>query len=769
MIRLSQYSALVVALALSASIASGQPTLPDTAPWPDRGDPAATMVEGLHRFLDRELAASPDRRTERWQRENEKEPNPERGRQAHRERLAAILGLGDTRVSPPRMEIVTSADAPGPLVAHEKFKIHAVRWDVYDDVRAEGLLIEPTGAATANVILIPDVDTVPEALLGLAPGLPPEAQLARLLGASGCRVLVPTLLDRGSTFSGHAHVRKTNLSHREWIWRMAFEAGRQPIGFEIDIVRAGLDWLAREGEPKRPLGLVGYGEGGRVALYTSALDDRVQSAWIAGAFGARERLWSEPIDRDLFGILNAFGDAEIAALIAGRSLLIEPCRGPEVAGSTPPERGRSDAAPGALRSPENPKEEFDRAVRLAGSGAEPWTLLPSDPTRSWNQDDRARSEFLQALTGSDAGNDPGPPHASAPLPDATARMGRLVRSLEAHTQRRLRLSELRRYDLWKSADASSVEAWEKTTAPLRERFHDAVLGRLNLPTEAPSVRTVLIREDDQTRAYAVEITLAPDVVASGVLLLPTDLKADERRPVVVCQHGLEGRPDPIIDPTQKSPYHGFGDALARRGYIVYAPQNPYTGNDRFRQLQRKLHPLGLSLFSVIVEQHRATLSWLKTLPNVDPARIAFYGLSYGGKTAMRVPAILPDYCLSICSADFNEWVVKCTNLDRGLSYLYTIEYDMYEWNLASGFNYAEMAGLIAPRPFLVERGHDDGVAPDEWIGYEFAKVKRTYDRLGLGDRCGIAYFNGPHEIDGTATFRFLAKHLNWPRGAAPLR
>ena len=54
---------------------------------------------------------------------------------------------------------------------------------------------------------------------------------------------------------------------------------------------------------------------------------------------------------------------------------------------------------------------------------------------------------------------------------------------------------------------------------------------------------------------------------------------------------------------------------------------------------------------------------LETLPNVDPKRIAFYGLSYGGKTAMRVPAIEKRYCLSICSADFNEWVGKNVSVD----------------------------------------------------------------------------------------------------------
>ena len=267
------------------------------------------------------------------------------------------------------------------------------------------------------------------------------------------------------------------------------------------------------------------------------------------------------------------------------------------------------------------------------------------------------------------------------------------------------------------------------------------------------------------RGYGVEIPVWPGVAASGILLVPKDIKPGERRPVIVCQHGLEGRPEDTVDPAIESVYHAFGAQLADRGYIVYAPQNPYIGVDHFRTLQRKANPLKLSLFSIIIRQHERTLEWLASRPEVDAKRIGFYGLSYGGKSAMRIPAALPGYCLSICSADFNEWVVKCTNLDRTLSYMYTIEYDMYEFALAERFNYAEMAALIAPRPFMVERGHDDGVAPDEWVFYEYAKVKRLYDRLGLGHRTGMALFNGGHQIDGKETFRFLATHLDWPRGA----
>ena len=62
-------------------------------------------------------------------------------------------------------------------------------------------------------------------------------------------------------------------------------------------------------------------------------------------------------------------------------------------------------------------------------------------------------------------------------------------------------------------------------------------------------------------------------------------------------------------------------------------------------------------------------------------------------------------------------------------------------------NYAEMAALIAPRPFMVERGHFDGVAPDETVAYEFAKVRNLYSaKLGIGNKTRIEWFVGPHTI-----------------------
>lgn len=77
------------------------------------------------------------------------------------------------------------------------------------------------------------------------------------------------------------------------------------------------------------------------------------------------------------------------------------------------------------------------------------------------------------------------------------------------------------------------------------------------------------------------------------------------------------------------------------------------------------------------------------------------------------------------------------------------------------FNYAEMVALLAPRLFLVECGHWDGVAPDEWAVYEYAKVRRLYDTLEIDDRTDIEFFDDLHKINGERTVEFLHRHLGW--------
>jgi len=207
--------------------------------------------------------------------------------------------------------------------------------------------------------------------------------------------------------------------------------------------------------------------------------------------------------------------------------------------------------------------------------------------------------------------------------------------------------------------------------------------------------------------------------------------------------------------------------LAERGFVTFAPHNLYKGEDRYRWLDRKANTVGATLFSFIIAQHDQILRWLDTLPFVDGGRIAFYGLSYGGETAVRVPTILEKYSLSICSGDFNQWTRKVAATDQPFSFMRTIEWEMPYWNLGHTFDYGEMAYLMAPRPFMVERGHLDLVGRDRWVAHEYAKVRWLYAQLGIADRTEIEFFQGGHSINGQRTFDFLHKHLDWPKKESP--
>ncbi|MEN9677205.1 MAG: Dipeptidyl aminopeptidase 4 [Verrucomicrobiota bacterium] len=767
---LRRFGRPLAAFGMLASVLA-QP-LPGTAELtgaPDQ-DRAADMVDGLRTYLDRTAAQSAGGRDRIW-----RNPSDSSGRfESNRTRLRAILGLQDPRDERAKVSlrhVIPSATAVPPASAEigrgRGYRIFPATWTVFRGVEGEGLLLVPDGTARADVIAVPDCEWTPEQFVGLTPGLGASEQLARLCAEQGCRVLVPSLIGRDSTFAGNPGVRSTRHSQRETLWRAGYEMGHTPITYDLHKILAAADWLqaTRPTNATAPasthppaLALVGYGEGGLLALYAAAADTRFTAAWVGGYFGPRERLWEEPLDRNLFGLLKEFGDAEIAALVAPRPLFLEAGRYPERILTD--EHGGS---PGRLGRPEPAAvvAEHERLKQIVGTAAGQLQMSPPEIVGA------SLGSFLATVAGAGSGAaaDSVPdPARTGTLPDPADRTLRQYRQILEDTQWLMGEGEYVRREFWKTADLKSLAAFTNSATVYRSYFHSNVVGILPPASLPPNPRTRLLGETNGVRRYEVLLEVHRDVMAYGILCVPADLKPGERRPVVVCQHGLEGRPADISDPTINSPYyHQYGLRLAERGFITFAPQNPYIGVTKFRQVLHRAQPLGLTLWSFIVRQHEVITDWLAAQPFVDPQRIAFYGLSYGGKTAMRVPVLVDRYCLSICSADYNEWIWKNVSSRSPYSYLWTSEYDMPEWNMGNTFNYAELSWLILPRPFMVERGHDDGVAPDEWVAYEYAKTRRHYVKLGLADRTEIEFFDGPHSIHGVGTFDFLHRHLNWPK------
>jgi len=793
--RFAALSLFVLTAVLASPLAADDrfpAVLPGTKPLTIKQPLHEVMVAGINRFAERELQLSVERRRKLWNRDYRNRKAYETSVAENRERLKTYLGVVDPRVKEPRFEVMTTLpektkSAP---VARGRIEATYIRWKVLRGVTAEGLLLNPDGPVKARVIAIPDADWTPEEF----------ATSMRMLAVDGCQIVIPTIIDRKATHSGHPDVAFTNQPHREFIYRMAFEMGRHIIGYEVQKVLAAVDafqGLNKRSKTDLPIAVVGVGEGGLLALYSSAIDPRIDGTVVSGYFRPRTRIWEEPIYRNVWGHLTEFGDADLAGLIAPRRLIIQPFKAPTVDGPPKPESGRrGGAAPGKIQIPSllTVQEEFLPAHAHYAKLKAPDNIR-YDISGIGRGPVGAGRQLIQSLgiKPNDVGSKPAPLKFSKVDPadslfNPAKRHERQFRELVRFTQDLLRQSARVRDRYWSDAKRTSLKDWMTTSRKYRKAVWEDMIGRLPDPTMPPNVRTRRILDKPKFVGYEVVIDVYPDVIATGILLLPKDLKPGEKRPVVVCQHGLEGTPMDTITTDPKSrayrPYKGFSSALANRGFIVYAPQNPYKGRDKFRVIQRKSNPLKRSLFSYIIPQHQRTLQWLATLPNVDPKRIAFYGLSYGGKTAVRVPPILvppeyrgdeppgsrkadapksPGYCLSICSADFNEWVKKNTSSEDRYSYIFTGEYEIFEWNMGHTANYAELSYLMTPRPFMVERGHDDGVAPDEWVAWEYAKVRRHYVKLGLGDKTEIEFFNGPHTINGKGTFAFLHRHLRWPQ------
>lgn len=761
---ISTTAACWATLALMHALPETEPapieTLAGTQPieWPE-SDLSGRLMIGAHKFVESRIKGANGKRRE-IKFDDEK-------RSELRTELQTILGVVEERL-PPYLERFGDETNPALVAESETFRVFQVRWPVFANVFGEGLFVQQKEQAVGLCVVVPDADQSPEQLMSLENRPEQDNQIAAQLANRGFDLLIPTIISRRKFHTDDARPKRADMTDREWIYRQAFHMGRHVIGYDVQRVLSAVDWFASDNTKNKRIGIVGYGEGGLIAMNAAAIDERIDATLISGYFDSSDAAWSEPIYRNVWRRSKSLGNAEVASLITPRTLLIEHSEFPSVSGH----KGKITTPP-----VERVQSEF-KNIRHDKSEQKPQLFVAdkNGPTARWS--DSTMDAFFDEFDATEA--------AAAALPmerraDAveiiSERQARCVKQAQEHVQSLVRQSEHvrdefflyrvkpewknRRWSTDKTHDVAASDGFIEAVKGYRERFATQAMGRFDVPLIPPNARSRKVAETDKWTAYDVVLDVHESLFAWGTLVLPKDLKPGERRPVVVCQHGRNGVPRDTID-NGKTAYNDFAAKLAERGFITFAPHNLYRGEDRYRWLDRKANAIGCTLFSFIIASHDQTLTWLDSLPFVDGDRIAFYGLSYGGETAVRVPSILEKYCLSICSGDFNQWTRKVASTDQPFSFMRTIEWEMPYWNLGQTFDYAEMSYLMFPRPFMVERGHHDGVGRDRWVAHEFAKVRWLYAQFGMSDRVAIDFFQGGHSINGQATFDFLHKHLNWP-------
>ena len=486
---------------------SPQP-LPQTTAleWPEE-DLSGRLMDGAHRFVERQIGEVQGRSDRFWKYDRSSPAAWEAALKGNRDRLREIIGASDHRV-PPALERYGDDDNPAIVAETDRYRVFQVRWHVLDGMTAEGLLVEPLrGTPSASVVAVPDAGQTPEQILGLAPGLPPDRQFARLLAESGCELVIPTLIQRELIQTADAQLRQSQQTWREWIYRQAFHMGRHPIGFEVQKVLAAVDrFRARRGQAAK-VGVVGYAEGGLIAFYAAAIDTRIDGALVSGYFDRRGRVWEEPIDRNIWSLLERFGDAEIAALVLPRHLVIEHAGVPTFTSTK-----------GAWQTPSGTsvRAEFDRIPAGAAAFPRP-SLVAGDGDRPIAAiSTRALGDFAKRLGFSLTTRAAGRSTDRRQRFDPAARHARTVLEMERYVQALVRgaehvrdqaflfsvLPELTglKWNTEKSRPTWPAAKFIEGARPYRERFRIDGIGAFDAPYVPLNPRTRKVGETDRWTA-----------------------------------------------------------------------------------------------------------------------------------------------------------------------------------------------------------------------------------------------------------------------------
>lgn len=717
------------------------------------------IIDGVRLFYEKRVAAMKPQRARYWNRDRSSPAAYADSTRPNRAHFRSILGAVDKRVPVSMKKIGRAGEAKG-------YTVHEVRWPVLEKVSprpalqdwpsldvpgqifGEGLLLEPKGDPVGYVIAMGDANQNPEDLVGMGSGVDENSQFARRLAENGFTVVIPVIVDRTNRWS-----RNTNRPARSWIYCQSFEMGRTVAGYEVQKMEALIDWFVEQGGDNARIGIAGYGEGGLLAFYTAALDTRVEATLISGYFAPREGIWLEPIYRNVWGLLREFGDAELASLIAPRSLVVEYSRVPDYTGPTG--AGKKIEPPGSLTTHafSEVEAEFNRITSLTGTQLGKRALVKQG---SGNTIPFGSAQAMNRLMNHLGLGQCSPLSDDVPNDirigfNATQRMGRMVEQMVGHTQLLLRDCEYTRKEF---------VATYTDQEQLRHYFNQEIIGWLDDDFLPINARTKIFDDERKYTCYQVLMDVLPDVRLWGILCVPKGIRPGEKRPVIVLQHGRGGNPTTALS---GGSYHEVGRVLASRGFVVFTPFGNWTGETRFRWIDRVANATKAGIWSTVAREHQQLLRWLSTLPFVDPSRIAIYGKSIGGQAASLLAAMLPEYRVSIACAYFNEGARKETSIYFPTSFVFHVDSEMPMWNRGHTLEYAEMSNrLIFPRPFMVEHGRRDGIAPPGWVEYEYSKVRDYYQRKGKGDFTEIDLHEGGHIINGVKTIPFLHRHLAWP-------
>jgi hypothetical protein len=166
---------------------------------------------------------------------------------------------------------------------------------------------------------------------------------------------------------------------------------------------------------------------------------------------------------------------------------------------------------------------------------------------------------------------------------------------------------------------------------------------------------------------------------------------------------------------------------------------------------------GRVLWGMMMYDEVQAVSYLASRAEVDPHRIAAFGLSMGSTKAWWLAALDPriKLCIDLCCLTDYEELIKIQNLKgHGIYY--------YVPRLLKRFQAQQINELIVPRPHLSLNGRNDRLTPPAGVERIANHLLPLYRRYGREEDCRIELFDCGHEETPAMreiVLAWLDKHL----------
>jgi dienelactone hydrolase len=256
----------------------------------------------------------------------------------------------------------------------------------------------------------------------------------------------------------------------------------------------------------------------------------------------------------------------------------------------------------------------------------------------------------------------------------------------------------------------------------------------------------------------IEIKVEGDDRVPAYLFVPTGLKG--RAPAVLCLHQTTalGKKEPAGMGNRNLAY---AKELAERGFVTLAPDYPNFGD-------YKVDPYAMGYASATMKgiwNHRRAVDYLQTLDEVDPARIGAIGHSLGGHNSIYLAAFDARIKAVVSSCGFNAFPKYYNGNLTGWShkgYMPRIAEIFGKDPKKMPFDFTEVVGALAPRPFFINAPLKDGNFEVSGVKDCVEAARPVYELFGAKDALVAVHPDTGHDFPPEirrAAYEFLEKAL----------